>query len=274
MYYPQAPQHLVKEPPLLLQLHPHSLGLCPSSCSFSSPSSVPSSSGLRFASYVLQSFGGELMCHPLPLDHLLQVLEAAELLGIDIDIHVVDPNNANEVLDPRLDHNEELPSIGSGLQSAPPNLPVKEEMLSEDLKPGMIKDPSTKPLYKCPSAGCDFKTKEKGYMRKHNETKHQGVRFDCNLCDYQTPFKKSLGKHIVTKHPSVSPFPWPCDVTSECNFKGLDMNELTLHKKRKHNKDLKANMASGEEEILPTRTEIISNPLAIESTVEAVNINI
>ena len=80
------------------------------------------------------------MCHPLPLDHLLQVLEAAELLGIDIDIHVVDSHNANEVLDPRLDHHEEMPSIGSGLQSAPPNLPVKEEMLSEDLKPGVIED--------------------------------------------------------------------------------------------------------------------------------------
>ena len=68
------------------------------------------------------------MYPPPPLDHLLQVLEAAELLGIDIDIHVVDPNNANEVLDSRLDHIEELPSIGSGLQIAPPNLPVKEEI--------------------------------------------------------------------------------------------------------------------------------------------------
>ena len=90
------------------------------------------------------------------------------------------------------------------------------------------------PLFKCLSAGCMFKAKRKGHMQTHDEAKHKGLRFDCNLCDYQTAYRKDLGRHIEGKHKSGnSPFAWPCDV---CNFKGLDISELKIHTSMRHNR--------------------------------------
>ena len=71
-------------------------------------------------------------------------------------------------------------------------------------------------------------------MQTHDEAKHKGLRFDCNLCDYQTAYRKDLGRHIEGKHKSgTSAFAWPCDV---CNFKGFDISELKVHVNIRHNK--------------------------------------
>ena len=158
--------------------------------------------------------------HHVPFNPL-QVLEAAELLGIDIDIHV---------------SNEQTTPLQSSQQSPKSENLVKEEVLAGDVKLAVTKEEhdgtlqckicdhtasrksnlnqhtkmihsTNSPLYKCPSLGCIFKTKEKYYMRSHNEAKHKGVRFDCSLCQYQTPYKKSLRRHIERKHTSgTTPF--------------------------------------------------------------------
>ena len=79
-----------------------------------------------------------------------------------------------------------------------------------------------------------FKTNFKSHMRIHDEAKHKGLRFDCNLCDYQTAYRKDLGKHMKCKHEGgTSPFAWPCD---KCSFKGLDVKDLKIHMNKKHYK--------------------------------------
>ena len=183
----------------------------------------------------------------------MEVLEAAELLGIEIDIHVEDITEERAPLP--IESEESVRSFREGEATAAENsnLDVKLEVIEmeEDgtfqcktcdytttLKGNMRKHKrvhsSNNPLYKCPSSGCMFKTKRKSHMQTHDEAKHKGLRFDCNLCDYQTAYRKDLGRHIEGKHKSgTSPFAWPCDV---CHFKGLDISELKIHSKIRHKK--------------------------------------
>ena len=185
----------------------------------------------------------------------MEVLEAAELLGIDIDIHVEDETEERAPLPI-----ESEKSFGSFFEEQEATAvedsdldDVKREVIEmeEDgtfqcktcdytttLKGNMRKHKrvhsSNNPLYKCPSDGCIFKTKRKSHMQTHDEAKHKGLRFDCHLCDYQTAYRKDLGRHIEGKHKSgTSPFAWPCDV---CHFKGLDIIELKIHIKIRHKK--------------------------------------
>ena len=179
------------------------------------------------------------------------MLEAAELLGIDIDIHV---GNQNE-------QTQSPPEIQS-LESEGPV--VKEELIAdEDVTDDVIKEEEdgtfqckkcdykttrksnkgnmrrhikvvhslNSPIYKCPLPGCVFRTKQKSRMKSHNEGKHLGVRFDCVFCQYQTPYRENLGKHVEANHGGENAFAWPCDL---CNFKGLNVAELKKHTKIKH----------------------------------------
>ena len=182
-------------------------------------------------------------------DNLFQVLEAAELLGIDIDIHVADKI---EETPPTIER-EESPGGSFLIAQTTTAEDSKLEVIKmeedgtfqckacdytttrkEDMKNHDKVHSSNNPFYKCPSGGCMFKTKAKSHMRIHDEAKHKGLRFDRKFCDYQTAYKKDLGKHIERKHESgTSPFTWPCDI---CNFKGLDVSELKVHINKRHKK--------------------------------------
>ena len=186
--------------------------------------------------------------HSLPYNPL-EVLEAAELLGIDIDIHVVDkaeqtPSpveseaglgsflkpDEDSKLDVNLDETMEMEADGTFECKTCDYTTTRKGNMRNHNKVHS----SNNPLYKCPSGGCMFKTKRKSHMQTHDEAKHKGLRFDCNLCDYQTAYRKDLGRHIEGKHKSgTSAFAWPCEI---CNFKGFDISELKIHINIRHNK--------------------------------------
>ena len=192
------------------------------------------------------------------------MLEAAELLGIDIDIHVA---NQDEQTTSATENN---------LQTLEPeDFVVKEELVADekDVKEDIVADDGIKEgedgtfqckrcdykttrksnkgnmtrhvktvhssnisVFKCPQPRCIFRTQTKGRMRAHKEGKHNGVRFDCDFCEYQTPYRENLGKHVEARHADEpSAFAWPCDL---CNFKGLDEAELRNHSKIKHNRHI------------------------------------
>ena len=238
----------------LLTLHSPLLKTLIPSSFFSSSSSTSSLSVPIPAlplSLLLSLLSEGSVSHSLPFNPL-EVLEAAELLGIDIDIHVAD--ETEETSPPPVESEENFGSF------------LKEDTVAEDSKLGaklevieMEEDgefqckscdytttrkgnmrnhnkvhSSNSPLYKCPSGWCMFKTKRKSHMQTHDEAKHKGLRFDCNLCDYQTAYRKDLGRHIEGKHKSgTSAFAWPCEI---CNFKGFDISELKIHINIRHNK--------------------------------------
>ena len=186
------------------------------------------------------------------------MLEAAELLGIDIDIHVASQDeqtqyteNSQQTLDPEgLAVKEELVADEDAKEDGVKWMDVVTEgedgtfqCKSCDYKTTRKSNKgnmrrhiktvhlSNSPLFKCPLPGCTFKTQTKGRMRAHNEGKHNGVRFDCGFCEYQTPYRENLGKHVEARHADEPAFAWPCGL---CNFKGLNAAELKRHNKIKH----------------------------------------
>lgn len=190
--------------------------------------------------------------HNLPFNPL-EVLEAAELLRIDIDIHVA---NKTERTSPPTGSEDSLEGSfleaqATAAEDSKTDLNLEGIKMEEDgtfqcktcdytaTRKGDMKNHDkvhsfNNSFYKCPSGGCMFKTKIKSHMRIHDGAKHKGLRFDCKLCDYQTAYKKDLGKHIERKHESgTSPFSWPC---GNCNFKGLDISDLKIHINKRHNK--------------------------------------
>ena len=186
------------------------------------------------------------------------MLEAAELLGIDIDIHVENqkeqtqspPENTHQNLDPEgpFVKEESVADEGVKEEEVPDDLIKEEEdgtfqckvcdykTTRKGNKGNMNKHikmvhSSNNPIYKCPLPECTYRTKEKRRMKSHNEGKHLGVRFDCVFCQYQTPYRENLGKHVEANHGGEKAFAWPCDL---CNFKGLNVAELKSHTKIKH----------------------------------------
>ena len=45
-------------------------------------------------------------------------------------------------------------------------------------------------------------------MKKHNEIKHEGVRYPCVKCEYSATQPIHLEQHIESKHEGVR---YPCD---------------------------------------------------------------
>ena len=82
--------------------------------------------------------------------------------------------------------------------------------------------------YKCDC--CDFSTAYKQHMRKHKETKHEGVRYSCSRCEYQATLKQNLVRHCKTKHGSAN-FKYMCDF---CDHQATFRYEIALHIKSDH----------------------------------------
>ena len=192
--------------------------------------------------------------HNLPFNPH-QVLEAAELLGIDIDIHVeantgpAPPAIENESVqdtssdDHKIELKYELTEAIEGdsfLCKLCDYTTTSETNLREHKKTHLPENS----MYKCRIDGCTFKAKTKNHMKTHNEAKHKGMRYNCQLCDYQTAYRKDLGRHLEGKHKSgASPFAWPCNI---CHFRGMDTTELQIHVNKRHKKHSKIIEANGE----------------------------
>ena len=182
-----------------------------------------------------------------------QVLEAAELLGIDIDIHVEantgPPAIENESVQVIFteDHKKEVKyelteaiEDDSFLCKLCDYSTTTKTNLGEHKKTHLPENS----MYKCRIDGCIFKAKTKNHMKTHNEAKHKGMRYNCHLCDYQTAYRKDLGRHLEGKHKSgASPFAWPCNI---CHFRGMDTTELQIHVNKRHKKHSKMIEANGE----------------------------
>ena len=74
---------------------------------------------------------------------------------------------------------------------------------------------------KFPCDQCDYKATEKGHLRSHMKSIHEGVKYPCGQCDYKATEKCSLLIHIKSKHEGIK---FPCD---QCDYKaafGFDMS--------------------------------------------------
>ena len=59
--------------------------------------------------------------------------------------------------------------------------------------------------FKCNT--CNFSTANKGTLKKHIETVHEGIKpFKCDICDYECALKGNLKHHIASVHQGIKPF--------------------------------------------------------------------
>ena len=188
----------------------------------------------------------------------LEVLEVAELLGMDIDIHV-DSNAEVE------ENSHETEEATAKMEAVAKMEVVLKEEPNESLSELFITresdgqfmcnscDFSTakkvemrnhkkmlheNSIFSC--SGCDYKTKVKSHLKSHYEAKHAGVRFDCKFCDHQTAYKKALTRHIILRHSNGKTL--SCTL---CSFTSFDKKDLGRHIRTTHgiNKNVHQRMA-------------------------------
>ena len=84
-----------------------------------------------------------------------------------------------------------------------------------------------KKLNECPQ--CDYKSAKASRIRKHVESKHDGVTFGCDKCELSFSNTSNLRKHIRVVHLGMK---FNC---SECDYKNGQKVNLQNHMKSKHN---------------------------------------
>ena len=54
----------------------------------------------------------------------------------------------------------------------------------------------------CPD--CESGFRSKGSLKTHQQYKHEGVTYSCNICHYKASHKSNLRKHKKSKHEGVT----------------------------------------------------------------------
>jgi len=70
---------------------------------------------------------------------------------------------------------------------------------------------------------CEFQTGSKSNLKRHDEMKHQGIKYSCDGCDYKASSKDNLKRHSMSKHEGVI---FECET---CEFKTSIKGSLKRH---------------------------------------------
>jgi len=72
---------------------------------------------------------------------------------------------------------------------------------------------------------CDYKATQIVHLKTHQESTHERVRYECNRCDYTASYKSSLRRHRESVHEGVK---YECD---RCDYKATRVSYLKMHQK-------------------------------------------
>jgi len=75
---------------------------------------------------------------------------------------------------------------------------------------------------------CEFQTVTKSNLKRHDEMRHQGIKYACDGCDYKASSKDNLKRHSMSKHEGAV---FDCD---QCDFKTSIKGSLRRHKFAMH----------------------------------------
>ena len=81
-------------------------------------------------------------------------------------------------------------------------------------------------MFYCETCGKVFK--HKGDMKRHQESRHKGIRYSCNQCEYQATKQQHLKTHQQSMHVGIRFF---CD---QCDYQAKLAHQLKTHKKITH----------------------------------------
>jgi len=75
---------------------------------------------------------------------------------------------------------------------------------------------------------CDFQTGTKSNLKRHDEMKHQGIKYACDGCNYKASSKDNLKRHSMSRHEGIV---FDCHA---CEFKTSIKGSLRRHKISMH----------------------------------------
>ena len=100
---------------------------------------------------------------------------------------------------------------------------IKEKMITVNK---MKVEGKSKNEYYCKD--CKLITKSLPYLKRHIDSKHQGLRFPCSICEYRAFYKHDLDNHMKAKHMEATFKCEKCDYSTHCK------SNLTKHKAFRH----------------------------------------
>ena len=80
--------------------------------------------------------------------------------------------------------------------------------------------------YQCDE--CEYAATKVSNLKRHKESKHEGIRYTCDQCEYVTTGSSHLKQHIKSKHEGIR---YPCD---QCGYAATQLRYLKKHKESKH----------------------------------------
>ena len=75
---------------------------------------------------------------------------------------------------------------------------------------------------------CEYKATDKGHLKRHVKSIHEGIHYPCSQCDYKAPNKSDFKKHVDNKHNDIC---YSCD---QCSCKGTVKGNLNQHVQYEH----------------------------------------
>merc|ERR1712218_29233 len=70
---------------------------------------------------------------------------------------------------------------------------------------------------------CDYQCKDKTVLKRHIQTKHEGLRYDCKQCDFKAMCTSHLSKHIKAEHQGIR---YEC---KDCDYDAKQLGDLKYH---------------------------------------------
>ena len=85
---------------------------------------------------------------------------------------------------------------------------------------------TSSPSYQCDK--CSYSAGQMGSLKRHIETKHEGIRYPCDLCEFSATRPSDLKTHKDSKHEGIR---YPCD---HCGYAATRVSDLKRHVKVRH----------------------------------------
>jgi len=122
------------------------------------------------------------------------------------------------------------------------------------IKPANVNNAIKDDMPKFSCDRCPYKTKQASHLKRHQNAKHNGIRYKCDQCDGTFSIKHTLVRHVESKHQEKKRI-FPCP---QCEFVTTRMDYLrghmeNIHLKLKHKCDICGHMLSSKSALLTHR---------------------
>ena len=75
---------------------------------------------------------------------------------------------------------------------------------------------------------CDYQCKDKTVLKRHIQTKHEGLTYDCKQCEFKALSTTHLSKHVKAEHQGIR---YEC---KDCDYDAKQLGDLKYHVRSVH----------------------------------------